>query len=73
MNWKRAVRYGLNLFMGTMTGVFLGSSLYTCWDRAARPELYAMMSVPWYTSILLHAAFTAVCIGLALAAKRALR
>lgn len=73
MNWKRTVRYGLNLFMGTMTGVFLGSSLYTCWDRAVHPGLYDLMSAPWYTSILLHAAVTAVCIGLALAIKRALR
>ena len=31
MNWKKHVRTGLNLFMGTMAGVFLGSSLYTCW------------------------------------------
>ena len=30
MNWKKHVRTGLNLFMGTMAGVFLGSSLYTC-------------------------------------------
>ena len=37
MNWKKHVRTGLNLFMGTMAGVFLGSSLYTCWERAARP------------------------------------
>lgn len=73
MNWKKRVRAGLNLFMGTMVGVFLGSSLYTCWERAARPGLYAMMSASWYTSILLHAAVTAVCIGLALVVKRALR
>lgn len=73
MNWKKRVRAGLNLFMGTMVGVFLGSSLYTCWERAAWPGLYAMMSAPWYTSILLHAAVTAVYVGLALVIKRALR
>lgn len=73
MNWKKHVRTGLNLFMGTMAGVFLGSSLYTCWEWVARPGLYAMMSVPWYTSILLHALVTAVCIGLALVVRRALR
>ena len=43
-------------------GVFIGMTAYTCWDHHARPELYAMQSAPWYTSIQVHAVFTvAVC------------
>lgn len=43
-------------------GVFAGVTAYICWDHHARPELYAMQPAPWYTSIRVHAVFTAaVC------------
>ncbi len=49
----------LNILMGAFVGVFLGRCIYVCWDYAAHPELYAMQSAPWYTSILVYGIFTA--------------
>ena len=48
-------------------GVFLGVTGYTCWDYHAHPGLYALQSAPWYTSIQIHAVFTAVVVGVLLA------
>lgn len=45
-------------------GVFLGMTAYTCWDHYAHPGLYALQSAPWYTSIQVHAVFTAVVCGI---------
>ena len=50
-----------------MIGVFLGVTGYTCWDYHALPGLYALQSAPWYTSIQIHAVFTAVVVGVLLA------
>ena len=44
-----------------------GRDGYTCWDYHAHPGLYALQSAPWYTSIQIHAVFTAVVVGVLLA------
>lgn len=41
-------------------GVFVGYGVYVVWDFKTRPELYAMQSAPWSTSILVYGAFTVV-------------
>jgi len=55
----------LNNIMGTFTGVFIGHSIYTFWKFRTHPEMYAIHSAPWYTSILVYGVFTlavlAVC------------
>ena len=48
----------LNAAFWCFIGVFLGVSLYTCWDYRAHPGLYALQSAPWYLSIQIHAVFT---------------
>lgn len=44
----------LNCLMGAFFGVFLARSVYTYWDYKTHPELYAVSSAPWYTTILLY-------------------
>ena len=50
----------LNTIMGVFIGVFIGHGGYVVWHFKTRPELYAMQSAPWYTSILVYGAFTIV-------------
>ena len=50
----------LNTIIGAFVGVFIGHGGYVIWNFKTRPELYAMQSAPWYTSILVYGAFTIV-------------
>ena len=51
--------YGiLKAALGGFLGVFLGMTMYTCWDYHAHPGLYALQSAPWYLSIQIHAVLT---------------
>lgn len=52
----------LKIFLWCVIGVFLGTSIYRCWDFHARPSLYALTSAPWYTDILLSGACTAALV-----------
>lgn len=64
----------LNTIMGVCVGVFIGHGIYVVGNFKARPELYAMQSAPWYTSILVYGAFTLVvllvCIVIKVIIKR---
>ena len=55
----------LNCLIRAFIGVFLARSVYTYWDYKTHPELYAVSSAPWYTTILL---FGVVSAGIILAA-----
>ncbi len=48
----------LNIIMGSSIGVFVGMSIYQCYDYYVHPGLYELTSAPWYTSILLHGVVT---------------
>lgn len=50
----------INIIMGTFVGVFIGHGAYVVWNYKTHPELYAMQSAPWYTSILVYGVFTLV-------------
>ena len=50
----------LNHIMCAFAGVFVGHSISVIVDFKRYPELYAMQSAPWYTSILVYGAFTLV-------------
>lgn len=52
----------LKILLWCVIGVFLGTSIYRCWDFHARPSLYVLTSAPWYTDILLSGACTAVLV-----------
>ena len=63
----------LNIITGAFVGVFIGHGLYVYWDFKAHPDLYAMQSAPWYTSILLYGAVTAAILLAALVVKLIIR
>ena len=48
----------LNTIMGSFFGVFVGHSICVIWNFKRHPELYAMQSAPWYTSILVYGVMT---------------
>lgn len=48
----------LNTIMGACVGVFIGHSIYIAYDFKKYPEIYAMQSAPWYSSILVYETFT---------------
>ena len=50
----------LNTIMGAFIGVFIGRVVFGVWNFKTSPELYAMQSAPWYTSILVSAVLTLV-------------
>lgn len=52
----------LKILLWCVIGVFLGTSIYRCWDFHARPSLYALTSAPWYTDILLSGTCTAALV-----------
>ena len=53
----------LNIIMGTFVGVFIGHGIYVVWNYITYPEIYAMQSAPWYTSILVYGGFTCVVVA----------
>lgn len=63
----------LNATMGAFMGVFLGHGILVVWEYKTRPELYAMQSAPWYTSILVYGALTIVVTVICLVAKAVLK
>lgn len=69
----KKLNFILNIIMGTFVGVFIGHGIHVVLDFKKHPELYAMQSAPWYTSILVYGAFTLVvlviCIGLKIILK----
>ena len=48
----------LNIVIGSCIGVFIGHGIYVFWDFKTHPDLYAMWSAPWYTSIFVYGIFT---------------
>lgn len=46
-----------------IAGVFIGTSLHTCYAYKTYPELYAMQSAPWYYGILMNAVLTVVAVA----------
>lgn len=64
----RQVNRALNIVMGSVFGVFIGNGIYVFWDYKAHPDLYAMQSAPWYTSILVYGVFAGItllgCLGI---------
>lgn len=63
----------LGLLIGVCIGVFLGHVIFTFWDHHTFPELYAMQSAPWYTSILVRGLFTVITVTALLLIRLALR
>ncbi len=65
----KKVNYILNIVISSLIGVFIGHGLYVFWDYQTHPDLYAMMSTPWYTSILVYLSFTMVTLTVVVVIK----
>lgn len=63
----------LNIVIGAFIGVFIGHGIYKFWDFKSHPDLYAVESAPWYTSILLWGAVTMVAVAVAVIVKLIIR
>jgi len=63
----------LNIVIGSFIGVFLGHAVYVFQDYKRHPDLYAMRSAPWYTSILVYGIFTIVVLIAAVLIKWIIR
>ena len=59
----------LNTIIGAFVGVFTGHGIFVVWNYKTNPELYAVQSAPWYTSILVYGAFTVVVLLVCLVMK----
>ena len=69
---KKKIHRILNIIMGSLTGVFIGSVLYKYWHFKKYPNLYVMQSAPWYTGILIQGLFTLVLLTVCLIIKAVL-
>ncbi|MBR2062214.1 MAG: hypothetical protein IJ969_02755 [Anaerotignum sp.] len=48
----------LNLIRILFCGYFVGHSVFVVWNHYKHPEIYAMQSAPWYTTILVDGIIT---------------
>lgn len=70
--WKKVDNI-LTIIIGSVIGVFIGHGIYAFWDYRKYPDLYAMQSAPWYTSIFVYGIFTIVVSVVAIIIKRMIR
>ncbi len=63
----------LNVIIGSSIGVFIGHGIYVFWDYKTHPDLYAMQSALWYTSILVYGLFTIVALIVGIMIKLIIR
>jgi ABC-type antimicrobial peptide transport system permease subunit len=59
----------LNIIMGSTVGVTIGHSIYQYINYKKYPDLYAMQSAPWYTSILLYGSVTIIVLLISIIIK----
>lgn len=69
----KKLNYILNIVIGSFIGVFAGHGLYEFWHYRTHPDLYAIQSAPWYTSILVHGIFLIIFLIVAGIIKLAIR
>ncbi len=67
------LNYILNIVIGSFVGVFVGHGIYVFWDYKTHPDLYAMQSAPWYTSIFIYGIFTLILLIVAIIIKLIIR
>lgn len=59
----------LNTVIGVCVGIWIGHGLYTFWDFKSHPNVYAVQSAPWYTSVILYGVITAIVVATAFVIK----
>lgn len=63
----------LNTIMNCFLCYFIGHCVFVFWDYKTSPELYALQSAPWYTSILFNGVITFVVVVVCTLIKVALK
>ena len=63
----------LNAIMSVCTGYYVGHCIFTLWNYYRHPELYAMQSAPWYTSLWVYGLMLLVVVLICIAIKIILR
>ena len=63
----------LNIIIGSAVGVSVGHGMYVYGHHMKYPELYAMQSAPWYTSVLLYSGFALATVTVSFILKMVLR
>lgn len=63
----------LNIMIGSFIGVFIGHGIFVFRDFKSHPDLYAIQSAPWYTSILLYGIAMAAVLLIAIIIKLIIR
>lgn len=63
----------LNIVIGSFIGVFIGHGIFVYWDYKTHPDLYAMQSAPWYTSIFVYGVVTLILLVVLAIAKLIIR
>lgn len=66
---KKKINQILNVIMGSLIGMFIGSGLYKYWHFRKYPYLYVMQSAPWYTGILINGLLTFVLLAVCMIVK----
>ncbi|KAF5065486.1 hypothetical protein DSECCO2_273690 [anaerobic digester metagenome] len=59
----------LNIIMGSTIGVTIGHSIYQFINYEKFPNLYAIQSAPWYTSILIYGSVTIIVLLISIIIK----
>ena len=62
-----------NIMIGSFVGVFIGGGIYVFWDYKKHPDLYAMQSATWYTSIFVYGIVMLFFVTVAVIAKLIIR
>ncbi|WP_330691979.1 hypothetical protein [uncultured Acetatifactor sp.] len=62
-----------NITIGSFVGVFIGCGIYVFCDYKKHPDLYAMQSAPWYTSIFVYGIVMLIFVAVAVIAKLIVR
>ena len=62
-----------NIIIGSFVGVFIGCGIYVFWDYKKHPDLYAIQSAPWYTSIFVYGIVMLIFVTVAVIAKLIIR
>lgn len=66
---KKKINTLLNIIIGSVICVFIGSWLYRYWHFQKYPDFYVMQSAPWYTGILMQGFFTLILLAICMIAK----
>ena len=65
----KKLNHRLNIIIGSVLGAFVGRGLYVIQNFKTHPEIYAIQSAPWYTSILVDGAFILVVLLICIVIK----